>query len=646
MRAFLALVSREIHERLALLAAAAAASILPLVAPVLPATGSNPPADIREAVMWVMVLTLVPIFALLLGVSFIGRDLAEGRLGFYYAQPLSGPTIWFGKLAAVLVLVWTSQLVIMLPTAVLSREPGHLLMGESHFDNFVAGWLPPSLLWGLPAGVVLVAHAIGIVWRARSAWLVVDFVVAVLAATCAWAAVSPFVPIVAPRMGERSVSWLVAWAVAAFILGGAMHVTSGRIDLRRSHKALSITIWTLLGFAVVTLLGYSLWVRSVDLADVDGVEGVAVGPDDWIAVGGRSAGRMDFHQRFLVNLDDGRRVKMGPEGSWHWPGVVFSEDGSRAAWVEYSGVGDWPIMFADLTEPEPKPLFSGMTVGITWGDFAISSDGNRLALLEDQTVSVHEIDPPRQVAAATIDRGFSPMGLRFSDEQVVWVITMVKGLAGPSEREFRLVRFDAESRHIEMGAGLTSWWRWWRAIDDDHAEEFRWVDGGDTVRLVKPDPEAEGEEIDFGEVRHRSDVRFMSDGRVLIIRGQDGEHHLDLYSAEGSLIRRIDLPDAETVYDGGEVKPGVLLIGLRDREEEFPSLRWVEWTVEVDLSSGQIGRVLEGVQPVLGFWMNRSSLESWSVGSTASHLLEDRRGILFRWQPETNDLVQIIPVPD
>ncbi|MEE4272755.1 MAG: hypothetical protein V2I67_13865, partial [Thermoanaerobaculales bacterium] len=101
MKAFIALVWFEIRERKALLAAAAVASLLPLLAPLLPGTGNNPAADVREAVMWVMVICLVPLFALLLGVSFIGRDLSEGRLGFYYAQPLSGPTIWFGKLAAV-----------------------------------------------------------------------------------------------------------------------------------------------------------------------------------------------------------------------------------------------------------------------------------------------------------------------------------------------------------------------------------------------------------------------------------------------------------------------------------------------------------------------------------------------------------------
>ena len=98
MKAFFALVAREISERKALLAAAAVASLLPLLAPLLPSTGSNPPEDIREAVMWVVLGGLAPLFALLLGVGFIGRDLAEGRMGFYYAQPISGPMIWFARI--------------------------------------------------------------------------------------------------------------------------------------------------------------------------------------------------------------------------------------------------------------------------------------------------------------------------------------------------------------------------------------------------------------------------------------------------------------------------------------------------------------------------------------------------------------------
>jgi len=71
MKPFLALFWHEIHERRALLAAAAVASLLPILAPLLPATGSNPASDIREAVMWIMVFCLVPLFSLLLGVSFI-----------------------------------------------------------------------------------------------------------------------------------------------------------------------------------------------------------------------------------------------------------------------------------------------------------------------------------------------------------------------------------------------------------------------------------------------------------------------------------------------------------------------------------------------------------------------------------------------
>ena len=73
MRAFAALVLHEINQRKALLAAALVASLLPLLAPLLPSTGSNPAEDVRQAVLWVVVGGLVPLFALLLGVGFIGR---------------------------------------------------------------------------------------------------------------------------------------------------------------------------------------------------------------------------------------------------------------------------------------------------------------------------------------------------------------------------------------------------------------------------------------------------------------------------------------------------------------------------------------------------------------------------------------------
>ncbi|MEE4273494.1 MAG: hypothetical protein V2I67_17600, partial [Thermoanaerobaculales bacterium] len=213
MKAFFALVSREISERKALLAAAAVASLLPVLAPLLPSAGSNPPEDIREAVMWVVLIGLAPLFALLIGVSFIGRDLSEGRMGFYYAQPISGATIWFGKLAAVLVLVWAVEYIIALPTALLAPDPLYFLFLPSFLSESIPIWLAPSVILLLSAFVVLLAHAIGTIWRARSSRLVVDVVAFLVAVFIGWMAIRSFVPIVAEKIAIGSAYWIFGWTM-------------------------------------------------------------------------------------------------------------------------------------------------------------------------------------------------------------------------------------------------------------------------------------------------------------------------------------------------------------------------------------------------------------------------------------------------
>jgi len=257
MKAFFALVWHEFRERKALLAAAAVASVIPVLAPVLPGTGANSAADIREAVLWVMVLGLVPLFALLLGVSFIGRDLSEGRLGFYYAQPISGPTIWFGKLTAVIGLVWAAQLVIILPTALLSVDPVSMVAPQNTNLEPLSPWISTVVIWVAPVAVILLTHALGVVWRARSMWIVVDLIAIALFVVAARWLISPFIQIFSAHVVMAIYGWLLVSALVGLVIAGTVQLTSGRVDARRGHRVLSTTLWSVLigGIAIAAAWG-------------------------------------------------------------------------------------------------------------------------------------------------------------------------------------------------------------------------------------------------------------------------------------------------------------------------------------------------------------------------------------------------------
>lgn len=644
MKAFLALVSREIDERKALLAAAAIASLLPLLAPLLPSTGSNPAPDIREAVMWVMVGFLVPLFALLLGVSFIGRDLTEGRMGFYFAQPISGPIIWFGKFTAVVVLVWGAQLLIMLPTAVFSPDPTGVFLASWIFDYPIDEWLAPVVLWGVPVTVVLAAHALGIVWRARSAWLVADLIAVLAVLGGAWLALSPFVPNIAPVAAFFGGLWLVPWILGGLLIGGAAQVTVGRIDIRRSHRALSLSFWPILLSAVMMVATWSWWVRSANPRDLDRVEDVAVGSGEWIAVTGQSWGRVDYHPRFLVNTANGRWMAAGTGERWyHGSSVDFSADMSRAVWAVPEGRGDWTVMAVDLDAVEPQPRSTGVVLNPRIDDLAVSADGSRFVAIQGRTVSVYDVNGGVQLVATRFDDEFIPQWAYFEDASTITIETRTswKGIVG--DPHYRTYQLDADSKLLsDDGSNRKMWRRWVVESEDGPNRRLVEVATGEDERLLLVD-DATGEHlVDLGIMPDWRDVRLVGNEKIMVVRDQKDEHCLEIFDLDGRVLNRLDFEPTDEIYVGGEIVPGRFTFGLVTWGTKYMNAATYR-TVVVDLASATIESTLDGYRPLLGWWGVVSSAGVDNAGTVATRLLMRQDYTLHLWHPDSGTVSPLVP---
>jgi hypothetical protein len=644
MRGFLALVVHEINQRKALLAAAAVASLLPLAAPLLPATGSNPAEDIREAVLWVMVGGLVPLFALLLGVSFIGRDLAEGRLGFYYAQPLSGPTIWFGKLGAVLLLIWAVELIIMLPTASLSSDPLRFFVLPNVLESAVPKWLAPVLSFVAAAAVVLVAHAVGIIWRARSAWLIVDTLALVAVIGLGWLAISPFLPLVAPEIITVAGCWMFAWFLVALTAAGAVQATFGRVDPGRCHRVVSMTLWGVLTVSVSALLAWSLWVRSADIEDLDRALVVATGPGDWIVVGGTSWGRLDYNPRFLVNVVEGRTLPIGPAFNWSGQDAMLAEGGSAALWLEPEGLLSWAVMTADLAAERPLALPTGVTVGEEWEDVAIAPDGTRFAVLEGRTLAVYQGQPVQQLTAVRIEEELNPVAILFDDRDRVRVLASSRQEGPIGDTRWWLLWLEVADRRLGDRVEIDWPWRWGRRSRDGRADHsLTQIRYGGTTHVAIRDAES-GELLRDLEVRSVWHVRPLEDGGVLVIRDRDEDNRAELYGANGEPVWTADLPEAGEIFGGLIGAPNLMLLGVIGFESDAGERTARFCTLGLDLATGSWRELADGKIPVLGRWGVSSSMGSWAVGSIASRLLVDEDGIVFLWDPDTGGIRQVVPV--
>jgi hypothetical protein len=654
MRAFTALVWREISERRALLAAAAVASLLPVLAPLLPATGSNPAADVRELVMWIMVGFLVPLFALLLGVSFIGRDLSEGRLGFYFAQPLSGPTIWFGKLTAVALLIWGAQVLIMLPTVLLAPDASQLLAITEVFKlPYQYSSIQPNTalpLWLVPLGIVLLGHAVSVVWRGRSVWLVLDLIALLVVAGGAWAALRPFLPQVALKAALAGVLWIVAWVFLALIAAGAAQLTFGRVDLRRAHRSLSTALWGVLAVAVGALVGWSSWVRSATPADLLRADRVMVASGEWIAVSGPSNGRLDYRTFFILNPVDGRWVRAGsaPYRRWFASRVWFSGDGLHAYWAGPSNFGQHDLMHLDLEDPDLDVRGLGLDLTEDGSRLAISHEGDRISVVEDPMVAVYDVESGRQLAAAAITGEFNPDYSWFDGPGTLVISASTERVWEGMVAEYRSKEYRLDVASKELTAGEEAQRR-----DPDLREETVAQDGRRLKSIERDDGDrlvlVEGEDAhviaDLGEFDSVWETRHLGTGGFFVLGARNNESFIEFFDADGVRLHRAGFGADSWLRFAGEAAPGRLLLGCRVwRPEESESTDFK--TCVVNMETGDVEATIDGFYPMQAErWrgIEVGGPGAWQPGSVASRLLKAQNGSLHLLDSETGTLKQLIP---
>jgi hypothetical protein len=327
MRAVLSVATLEMSRRILLLPAALVVGLLPFVVNPLLKTPSHLVHVIGLAGSFFMVLVV----AAILGASAVGADLGAGRLSFFFSRPLAGWAIFAGKVLAAVLLTFSAGLLAALPVHVFSRT-----LIERPYATRLDGFLP---LLGLTLFVILGAHFLGVIVRARSPWLILDVA---LLTSCVW-----WLDHLVRELGGFSDSWMVndpelrvltrvLWFLAAVLLAtGLSQVVIGRTDLVRSHRAASLTFWPLFLVLPIGLALYATWLRVATSADLTQVFPALASRDGRFlsltgpARGGRIAS-------FLIDTEAGLESRRGSAETWAMVDslTTFSEDGSRAFWLE------------------------------------------------------------------------------------------------------------------------------------------------------------------------------------------------------------------------------------------------------------------------------------------------------------------------
>ncbi len=663
MRKAIAIAANELVVQRAYLGAAAVIAGLTLAAPLAPGLTQWSAQDIREVVTSSLGFGYCVIAAVLLGGTFIGRELGQGRFGFYLARPVSGTSIWLGKLLGAYLTVLCCEVLVSAPAILLHSElraPGvgaTAVPGPSEpFDLAALNWAALALL-GAPLVLLLLAHAGALIWRARTAWIALDLAAPVVSGLVFWQAFRVLAPLV-----DSDAVLLLAVGYAAplpvlLLIGGWVATVVGRADLRRAHAALSVGLWPLVLVAALGAAAFSRWELDVTPHDLRGVREVYAAPaGEWLVVGGHTTRPLSTNAGFLYRIGTGEFIRLPAEGAfsryWFSPAVSLSPDGGAAAWLDPVDEDRSQVIVADLAASPPQ---ISRTTLFTSGraDLAISEAGDRIAIMDEPTLAVYDVQRGRLLASRPIPAGYYLYTPVFETRNTVAVYVLDRWWRDEESQrplEEGVYELDVEDGTFsQVGPFEGSVWLYQLQIDRQRSralvptktdEDSPWVWSlieWPTHRAV----------CQMGERESSPEMRMLSDGRIAYVREVDGHIELTITDTEGRPTAVFDLGRGTRAVIGGEPEPGFLAVGLVSGIGPFKALAADTSMRLVDLETGHVREIGRRLLP-RSVWGALPPLSSVAApGSAITRCFRGRWGELVVWDPATDELVTVVgPGPE
>lgn len=614
MRNALAIAAREFEEKRFVAYAALAFAILPFLLGIIPGVNGKSPNDTIAVSSLIFATGFAVALAVITGASFVGRDLSDNRMSFYFSRPVASASIWFGKLTAGLLMVGGCFAVIIAPA---------WLMTGSSWKRFSAVDLENVSVLILTIAVVLflAAHVIGTFARSRSRWIAADFAAAVVCGLAIRLLVIPLVAGNASVLISQLSAWLSIAVVVAIVGGGVWQLERGRTDRRRNHLALSQFLWSTMAAALLIAAGYVAWVVSVKPGDLSidlRSTGSTSGP--FAVITGKAPGRGDYHAGFLLNADDGSAVRIGSIDQW---AVRYTRDGRSAVVPRIEGnvTNVWIYR-----RGSKKPIDTGLTVAPRGlGDFFVSDDGGRIATISwSNILSVYDVAQKRSLASVRLTEGGYTRAFFVSPDVVRLYLNTKKAL--------KIVELDMRARGLrETGSLATATFA--RIYPDAPAAHM----------LVRPERRADV--VTLNDARTGALIttlasgtqvktaRFLRDGRIAIVDGPESAAVLHILSADGTPQRDIPLgPARSSIFVGDDGTRCVLAV------ETSASVRQL---IAVDLNRGVIAQRVDKAD-----WVPSGTLDQRPPVEPLRDVFygdyRDQKNHIVSWNPATGGKRRII----
>jgi hypothetical protein len=627
MRGFLAVASREIARRRGVFVAAAATAVFPFLVPLISGRQAAVP-DLRIVTVAVLALVFSAAFSLILGMSTLGQDLSEGRLGFYFSRPIAGPAIWAGKLAGALLVILLATAIVLLPASLFDLR---FWLRETPY-----GFGPLSLLTSVVIAFLALGNAGSLAVRSRSAWVAADLAALALWTGLMGAIARPLLVAQEPSLLRNLGLVVAACCAGALLAAGGAQVSIGRLDSVRGNRARFATLWGLFFAIAAVAFGGLRWFLSPSPRDLDSLSIGSLAPSGtWIEIRGRARGRGGLRISMFYDLASGRFVR----GKVGWQGAALvSRDGSTAVWTEPSsfwadGPQDvWTCRLTGGRERVRTPIS-----GRIW-NLEISPEGSRIAILEGSTAGVFELPSGRLLASVPLSSDERITRLAFLSSDRLRLYRIPSPGRAPSQEELASIEvldFDISARKLGPRTTIPNIRRPFGLTFDGRERRLLVWERGSSLSLF---------DLDTGRLLSvlanvawdDSSRAFLSDGRVAVAESTGGTARLHLYSLQGDPERVFELSPATIARIGAEPSPGSLVLGLSSGTPAWgPADSYL-----LDLGSGRmrlLGRHLDSVASRM-----RWRLPQPEPGSVASQLFSRGDGALLRLDPATGKLMPIL----
>ena len=550
-------------------------------------------------------------FALLSGAGMFSRDLEEGRLGFYLARPLGLGALFFGKLMAGLLLAVGSGFLALLPALLVYR-----VIGPLDLLRLLGLLLSGALL------LILLAHALSISLRSRRRWILMELGALLL---FAWGSISAALQLERTGAIEACVRLLPALFLGLLLLlafTGWLQLERGRVDLRIAHRIQAKVLSAGLLLLLLLVQSYKLWVLNPSLGALTRLDAVSPAPGgNWAFVAGPTWGRGNFEASFLLNAEDGRWLRAG---SGH-DAAGFTPDGKEAWWLDRSLNRPGTVELHRLRlDGSPQP--SGQPLELPqndWSRMAPSPDGRRLAISGSPTCAIYDATTGRELW--TPSKPIVSGTWHWPGIQMRWTGNGRLRIYAEAESRVQILEVDPATGRSESTGSLEVP-KAWPILDQDPLQDHL---------LLRQGP-AQGYALALCEGRSGSVVaqllpsaeglslsgRFLADGSLALVGKEKGQERLWILDASGTERKHLDLDldPGHHIRILGEAAPGHLLLF------RFDSARRLPQTLDVDLISGRVSLLAEGLWPC---WNGVDRDGPAGPGSPMRRLFTDTKGNLI-----------------